>query len=118
MKLNGLRNMPSLQGSHKKQCKPLSECIILKYADGMTHSTITDKFQTTIPLQVRRALKLKARQRVSYELRPDGSVLLRPAPGIAELFGSIKLNRQPANSREEKNAARAAIAKEAAREGL
>ena len=78
----------------------------------MMQSTITDKFQTTIPVEVRRALKLKPRQRVSYEIRADGSAVLRPAPGLDELFGSIKIKRPVANSKEEKEAAREAIARE------
>jgi bifunctional DNA-binding transcriptional regulator/antitoxin component of YhaV-PrlF toxin-antitoxin module len=49
----------------------------------MSQSTITDKFQTTIPLDVREALKLSPRQRVSYEVRPDGSAILRPVPGLS-----------------------------------
>ncbi|MDB6040462.1 MAG: hypothetical protein JWM99_4303, partial [Verrucomicrobiales bacterium] len=44
----------------------------------MAQSTITDKFQTTIPLEVREALKLSPRQRVSYEVRSDGSAVMRP----------------------------------------
>jgi bifunctional DNA-binding transcriptional regulator/antitoxin component of YhaV-PrlF toxin-antitoxin module len=84
----------------------------------MTQSTITAKFQTTIPLEVRLALKLKPRQRVSYELRPDGSAILRPEPGLDELFGSLKLKKTAASSREEKQAARAAIARDAGSEGL
>jgi len=84
----------------------------------MTQSTITDRFQTTIPLDVRQALKLKPRQRVSYEVRPDGSAVLRPVPRLDELFGSVKLGRPAASSREEKRAARDAIARDASREGL
>ncbi len=81
----------------------------------MTQSTITDRFQTTIPLDVRQALKLKPRQRVSYELRSDGSAVLRPVPRIDELFGSVKLARLAASIRLEKQAARAAIAREGAK---
>jgi bifunctional DNA-binding transcriptional regulator/antitoxin component of YhaV-PrlF toxin-antitoxin module len=84
----------------------------------MTQSTITDRFQTTIPLDVRQALKLKPRQRISYEVRPDGSVVLRPVPRLDDLFGSVKLGRPAGSSREEKQAARDAIAREASREGL
>lgn len=80
----------------------------------MMQSTITDKFQTTIPVEVRRALKLKPRQRVSYEIRADGSAVLRPAPGLDELFGSIKIKRPVASPAEEKQAARQAIARDAA----
>ena len=83
----------------------------------MTQSTITDKFQTTIPRAVREALKLKPRQRVSYDVRPDGTVLMRPVPQLDVLFGSVKLGRRVAGRREEKAAARAAMAAEAAREG-
>ena len=84
----------------------------------MSQSTITDKFQTTIPLQVRHALKLSPRQRVSYEVRPDGSAILRPVPRIDELFGSVKLGRPVAAPREEKQAAREAIGRDAGKEGL
>ena len=83
----------------------------------MTQSTITDRFQTTIPLVVRRALKLKPRQRVSYEVRQDGTAVMRPVPQLDGLFGSIKLGRPVASAREEKEAARAAIAALASREG-
>jgi bifunctional DNA-binding transcriptional regulator/antitoxin component of YhaV-PrlF toxin-antitoxin module len=83
----------------------------------MGQSTITDRFQTTIPLDVREALKLKPRQRVSYEVRADGSAIIRPIPALDELFGSLPLGRPVASIREEKEAARAAIAQRAARKG-
>jgi bifunctional DNA-binding transcriptional regulator/antitoxin component of YhaV-PrlF toxin-antitoxin module len=84
----------------------------------MMQSTITDKFQTTIPLAVRQALKLSPRQRVSYQVRPDGSAVMRPVPPLDELFGSVKLGKPVAGTREEKRAARDAIAREASTEGL
>jgi antitoxin PrlF len=84
----------------------------------MAQSTITDKFQTTIPLEVREALKLKPRQRISYEVRPDRTAVMRPEPALDELFGSLKLSRPVASSREEKQAARQAMAREASQEGL
>jgi bifunctional DNA-binding transcriptional regulator/antitoxin component of YhaV-PrlF toxin-antitoxin module len=83
----------------------------------MAQSTITDKFQTTIPLEVRLALKLRPRQRVSYEVRGDGSAVMRPAPGLNELFGSLRLKRSAASAREEKQAARQAMARDAANKG-
>ena len=82
----------------------------------MTRSTITDKFQTTIPQEVREALGLRPRQRVSYELRSDGSAILRPEPGLDSLFGSLKPKR-PVAPAEEKKAARAGIGGNAARKG-
>jgi bifunctional DNA-binding transcriptional regulator/antitoxin component of YhaV-PrlF toxin-antitoxin module len=84
----------------------------------MSQSTMTDKFQTTIPLAVRLALKLKPQQRISYELRPDGSAVLRPEPDLDGLFGSLKLKKRVKSSREEKKAARKAMAHEAAKRGL
>ena len=83
----------------------------------MRQSTITDRFQTTIPLEVRQALNLVPRQRVSYEVRGDGSAIIRPVPRLDELFGSLKLNQPLANARAEKQAARGAIAREASAEG-
>jgi bifunctional DNA-binding transcriptional regulator/antitoxin component of YhaV-PrlF toxin-antitoxin module len=76
------------------------------------HSTISGKFRTTVPLRVREALKLKPRQRISYELRPDGSTVIRPVPHLDELFGSIKIGRTAASTHEEKQSARNAIARE------
>ncbi len=84
----------------------------------MSQSTITDKFQTTIPLEVRKALNLKPRQRVSYEVQANGTAILRPEPDLDDLFGSVKLRRRVASSHQEKRATRKAIAREAAGEGL
>ena len=84
----------------------------------MTQSTITDRFQTTIPLEVRVALNLEPRQRVSYEVRADGSAILRPVPRLDELFGSLKLSRPVADTRTEKKAARDAMARDASAKGL
>ena len=78
-------------------------------------STVTDKFQTTISREVRAALKLLPRQRLSYELRGDGSAILRPVPHVDTLFGSIKLKKPVADTRTEKQAARAAMSRKAHR---
>lgn len=39
-------------------------------------STLTDRYQTTVPDAVRRMLKLRKRDRIRYVVRPDGAVLL------------------------------------------
>ena len=39
-------------------------------------STLTDRYQTTIPETVRRALQLTKRDKLSYRIQADGSVLL------------------------------------------
>jgi AbrB family looped-hinge helix DNA binding protein len=81
----------------------------------VSQSTITDKFQTTIPAEVREALQLSPRQRISYEVRPDGSAIVRPVPNLDQLFGSVKLGRRVASPREEKEAARSAMARAASK---
>ncbi len=48
-------------------------------------STLTDRYQTTVPEPVRRALKLGKRDKIHYAIRPDGAVLLtRAAPAEGE----------------------------------
>lgn len=39
-------------------------------------STLTDRYQTTIPETIRRALGLSKRDKLHYTLQPDGAVLL------------------------------------------
>lgn len=47
-------------------------------------STLTDRYQTTIPETVRRALKLGKRDKIHYAIRPDGDVLLSRVPEVVE----------------------------------
>ncbi len=42
-------------------------------------STLTDRYQTTVPDAVRRALKLVKRDKIRYSVQPDGAVLLTRA---------------------------------------
>jgi antitoxin PrlF len=42
-------------------------------------STLTDRYQTTVPDAVRRTLKLRKRDRIRYVVRPDGAVFLTRA---------------------------------------
>ena len=39
-------------------------------------STLTDRYQTTVPETVRRALKLGKRDKIRYAIRPSGEVVL------------------------------------------
>ncbi len=39
-------------------------------------STLTDRYQTTVPETVRRALKLGKRDKIHYSIHPDGEVVL------------------------------------------
>jgi antitoxin PrlF len=39
-------------------------------------SSLTDRYQTTVPEPVRRALRLGKRDKIHYAIRPDGDVVL------------------------------------------
>lgn len=42
-------------------------------------STLTDRYQTTVPETVRRALRLSKRDKIHYTIRPSGEVVLTRA---------------------------------------
>ena len=42
-------------------------------------STLTDRYQTTVPETVRRALRLRKRDKIHYVIRPSGEVVLTRA---------------------------------------
>lgn len=42
-------------------------------------SILTDRYQTTVPETVRRALKLSKRDKIHYTIRPNGEVVLTRA---------------------------------------
>jgi antitoxin PrlF len=42
-------------------------------------STLTDRYQTTVPETVRRALRLSKRDKIHYTIRPTGEVVLTRA---------------------------------------
>lgn len=46
-------------------------------------STLTDRYQTTVPETVRRALKLGKRDRIHYSILPNGEVVLTRAKASA-----------------------------------
>ena len=47
-------------------------------------STLTDRYQTTVPESVRRQLGLLKRDKIQYEILSDGAVLLRRASAADE----------------------------------
>lgn len=85
----------------------------------MTHSTITSKGQTTLPAPIRRALHLKAGDRILYEIQGD-SVVIRPQPGVMAVFGSLKSPAEKAGVpfEEARQKSREAWVADAAEEGL
>lgn len=56
----------------------------------MQITTVTQKGQVTIPGPIRKAMKIKARDRVAFEI-VNGEVRLKPIKSIVEAtFGSVK----------------------------
>ena len=47
-------------------------------------STLTDRYQTTVPNAVRHALKLGKRDKIRYQIQPDGAVMLARATSEIE----------------------------------
>lgn len=47
-------------------------------------STLTDRYQTTVPETVRRALQLGKRDKIHYTIRPGGEVVLSRAESSEE----------------------------------
>lgn len=47
-------------------------------------STLTERYQTTVPETVRRALGLKKRDKIHYSIRPGGEVILTRAEAAEE----------------------------------
>lgn len=47
-------------------------------------STLTDRYQTTVPEMVRRALNLGKRDKIQYTIRPNGQVVLSRGSSPAE----------------------------------
>ncbi len=76
----------------------------------MIKSTLTDKWQTTIPAEVRKALHLKPRQQLIYELA-DGAVVVKPQlDTLKDLHGCLADGRSSASKSGEREAARQARA--------
>ena len=76
----------------------------------MLQSTLTDRWQTTIPSEVRKALQLKPRQRLVYEL-VDGAVLIKPQPEtLKDLYGCLASDKPALSKAQERKRAREARA--------
>ncbi len=65
-------------------------------ANLKVESTLTDRYQTTVPETVRRALKLDKRDKIRYSIRPNGQVVLTRAaqaqahdPVLGEFLGFL-----------------------------
>lgn len=54
----------------------------------MVHSTVTSKGQTTIPMKIRKALRIKPGDRLQYELA-EGYAIIRVLCGAIALQGAL-----------------------------
>jgi antitoxin PrlF len=52
-------------------------------------STLTDRYQTTVPETVRRTLKLGKRDKLHYTIRANGEVVLTRAQGDDPVLGAF-----------------------------
>ena len=83
----------------------------------MLHSTVTSKGQTTIPEKIRKALRIKAGDKLEYEVQGDRATS-RVHPGIRSLRGVLASKKGKGMSFTEirKAAREAARAREESRE--
>jgi len=58
----------------------------------MLHSTVTSKGQTTIPGEIRKALRIKPGDRLEYVVRGDRATI-RVHPGTRSLKGALASKR-------------------------
>jgi bifunctional DNA-binding transcriptional regulator/antitoxin component of YhaV-PrlF toxin-antitoxin module len=81
-------------------------------------SVVTSKGQVTLPAPIRKAFKIgKKNRRVRFELCKDGSAKIYPVADVLSLEGALADPSRPYDPKEREKAW-AAVAKEAAREGL
>jgi len=63
----------------------------------MLHSTVTKKGQTTIPGEIREALRIRPGDRLEYEVERD-RVTIRVQPGAMSVAGALRSNKGKALS--------------------
>jgi AbrB family looped-hinge helix DNA binding protein len=83
-----------------------------------SETTVTDKGQVTIPVDVRRALGLKPRDKVSIEYDAQrGVAVIRPVPSVvAFLYGAVEPRRRPEDFRALREEFERGVAEEVAAE--
>lgn len=79
-------------------------------------TTVTQKGQVTIPVDIRKALKLKARDKVKFTLL-DGEVRLRAVKSpVLESFSAVKPKNRPEDFQRMRREIEEEIAEEVAKE--
>jgi bifunctional DNA-binding transcriptional regulator/antitoxin component of YhaV-PrlF toxin-antitoxin module len=79
---------------------------------------LTDKGQTTVPAEVREALKVKPRQQLDWIIQNNGTAIVRRQPSALDLFGTLKPAKPFPGLAAEKDAVKRQTADQAAQEGL
>lgn len=84
----------------------------------MTTAQLSDKWQITVPLSIRKALGLRQRAKVEIELR-DNEVILRPVRSVREVRGIFHeaAKNKPADWETVRTETEKMIAEETADEG-
>ena len=83
----------------------------------MTETTLTQKGQVTIPIEIRTRLGLKPRDKMTFEL--DGEVVkLKRASGILAGYGSIQPRSKPEDFRRLREEFERGVAEEALSEDV
>jgi len=76
----------------------------------MIRSTLTDRWQTTIPAEVRAALGLSPRQGLLYEVHGE-TVIIRPeGESLMDLSGCLKTDQPAGTKSQERSAAKQHVA--------
>ena len=83
----------------------------------MPVSTLTDKGQTTVPQEIRDALKVKPRQRLTWSVQEDGSAIVRRQGSALDLFASLRSSKKFPGRAKEREVVSRAVAKHAGGEG-
>ena len=60
----------------KSRVEPIALEVAMAAPDLYSESTLTDRYQTTVPDTVRKALGLNKRDKIRYTIQPNGQVLL------------------------------------------
>ncbi len=79
-------------------------------------STITVKGQTTIPKEIRKALKLKPGDRLLYEIEKNHAVLIPIRGTILDAAGTVKPKEHPEDYKKVRKETKKALAQRAAEE--
>ena len=79
-------------------------------------TSVTEKGQVTIPLEIRRIMGLQPRDKVHFEVEGDVVKIRRASSELLQWFGSVTPRNRPEDFREVHEAFEKAVAEEVASE--